>query len=271
MKKEGRLWSAVLAVLLLAGCGGGRGPAVSEAGPVEAEAESPPPASAREAYAQALEKLMNDYILPDGADHSVDFDPEYGEPLGTMEENLFAVADVDGDGGEELVLQYLTTSNAGKRGLVSSWDPSGGLKTTEFANPTLAFYENGAVREDWGHNQGKAGRQWPFFLYRYLPEIDGYEEVGTLDAWDSHVPADGFPWEIDTSGAGIVYYIYPAELDGSQWDTVKPVDQSVYLAWLDETLQGFQELELTYLPLTEENIRSLTAAGEHLNTTLEER
>ena len=271
MKKEGRLWSAVLAVLLLAGCGGGREPAVSETDPVESEEESPMPASAREAYAQALEKLMNDYILPDGTDHSVDFDPEYGGPLGTMEENLFAVADVDGDGGEELVLQYLTTSNAGQRGLVSSWDPSGGLKTTEFANPALVFYENGAVREDWSHNQGKGGRQWPFFLYRYLPESDSYEEVGALDAWDSDIPADGFPREIDTSGAGIVYYIYPAELDSSQWDAVEPVDQSVYLTWLNETLHGSQELGLTYLPLTEENVRSLTAAGEHLNTTLEER
>ena len=102
-------------------------------------------------------------------------------------------------------------------------------------------------------------------------ETDGYEEVGALDAWDFHVPADGFPWEIDTSGAGIVYYIYPAELDSSQWDAVEPVDQSVYLTWLNETLHGSQELELIYLPLTEENVRSLTAAGEHLNTTLEER
>lgn len=147
-----------MAVLLLAGCGGDREPAVSETDPVESEEESPMPASAREAYAQALEKLMNDYTLPDGTDCSADFDPEYGGPLGTMEENLFAVADVDGDGEEELVLRYLTTSTAGQRGLVSSWDPSGGLKTTEFANPALAFYENGAVREDWSHNQGKGGR-----------------------------------------------------------------------------------------------------------------
>ena len=48
---------------------------------------------------------------------------------------------------------------------------------------------------------------------------------------------------------GIVYYIYPAELDSSQWDAVEPVDQSVYLTWLNETLHGSQELGLTYLPL----------------------
>ena len=200
---------------------------------------------------------MEDYILPDGTDRSADFDPAYGNIGGDVRNNQFAVADVDGDGAEELVIQYLSSNSAGQRGLVSSWNPETGWITTAFTNHTLTFYENGAVREDWGHNQGLNGRQWPFFLYRYLPQTDRYEEVGALEAWDICRCPDDFPQETDTSGSGIVYYIHPAQLDASQWDQVEPVDRSVYLSWLDETLQGSAERTLTYFPLTEENIRQI--------------
>lgn len=252
-------WSAVLlGTLVLTGCGADPEPSrPEELSPASDQEKSDSPSSAREAYAQALERLMSDHILPDGTDRSADFDPMYGNERVDIGKNQFAVADVDGDGTEELVIQYLSTDGAGKRGLVSSWDSEDGLSTAVFANSSLTFYENGAVREDWGHNQGRSGRQWPFFLYRYLPQTDSYEEVGALEVWDIRVCEDDFPRETDTSGSGMVYYIYPAELDASQWDMVEPVDRSVYQIWLDETLQGSPERALTYFPLTEENIRQI--------------
>ena len=118
-----------------------------------------------------------------------------------MAQNQFAVWDVDGDGREELILLYTTT--AGERGFVFDWDEaSGELRTQLEEFPLLTFYENGAVMAGWSHNQGKGGDFWPYFLYQYLPETDGYQQVGAVDAWDRALGIEGYPDQVDRSGTG---------------------------------------------------------------------
>ncbi len=89
------------------------------------------------------------------------------------------------------------------------WDEgSGELRTQLEEFPLLTFYENGAVMAGWSHNQGKGGDFWPYFLYQYLPETDGYQQVGAVDAWDRALGIEGYPDQVDRSGTGFVYYIY---------------------------------------------------------------
>ena len=79
------------------------------------------------------------------------------------------------------------------------------LVLSEF--PALTFYENGTVTADWSHNQGRAGRFWPYTLYQYSLDSGVYEETGSVDAWDLECAggderlAAAFPDEADADGA----------------------------------------------------------------------
>ncbi len=103
------------------------------------------PAAARAAYVRVLEDLLYRSTTPDGTD----------QWSGNMEENTFAVADVDGDGREELILLTRPIVYAGYRGYVLDYDTDLGRMHTQFDGfPSLTFYTNGALAEDDSHAQG---------------------------------------------------------------------------------------------------------------------
>jgi len=201
-------------------------------------------ADAREAYANVLEDLLYRHILPDGT---------ACEPYEEMEVNSFAVQDVNGDGAEELVLLFRNTYSAEQAAYVLAFDePAGTLRTELLEYPMLTFYENGIITAGWSHNQGKAGEAlWPYTLYRYDAGQQVYQAVAMVDAWSKNAVADSFPEEVDQSGTGVVYYIMK---DG--YDLSNPRDAADYIAWRESLLAGSAELEVTYLPLTRENIQS---------------
>ena len=220
-----------------------------------------PDAAARAAYTKVLEALFFHRVLPDGENGEAIFDD--------MSENEFALADVDGDGREELVLLTRPVVYAGYRGYVLDYDADAGAVRIQFDGfPSLTFYSNGALAEDDSHAQGIwTDDFWPHSLYRYLPETDSYELAGHVSAWEKSVSdinegnLPPFPTEKDKSGAGILYYIHPVSsyeyLNTLENRVNMAVDQSVYLAWLEPILEGSQPLELEYLPLTEENISQI--------------
>ena len=90
-------------------------------------------------------------------------------------------------------------------------------------------------------------------FYRYIPESDTYELVGYVhseDKWtmESNGKSDQYPDEADTSETGTVYYV---GTDG--WGT-DPMDETDYMEWLNANEGNVEELEIPYLPFTEENI-----------------
>ena len=206
-----------------------------------------------------LEDLLYRRTTPDG----------WGDWSGDMENNTFTVADVDGDGREELVVLTRPDIHAGFRGYVLDYDRDSGAVRIQFDGyPSFTFYGNGVLAEDDSHAQGVWSDDfWPHSLYRYLPETDSYELVGHLSAWEKQVSdinegnLPPFPVEKDTSGAGILYYIHPISsyeyLGNIESRIDMAVDQSVYLEWLEPILEGSQPLELEYLPLTEGNIQTI--------------
>ena len=215
-------------------------------------------APARAAYAAALKRLLDTNILPDGSgdsDHYIGSIPERE----AMAENQFSVYDVDGDGREELILLYTNTFTvAAERGQVYDWDEEAGeLRKQLDVFPLLTFYNNGAITVGLSHNQGKGGDFWPFTLYRYDGESDGYLKVGGVDAWDEALEIEGYPTEIDKSGTGFVYYI---TTDGN-WTWEDPVDVTEYEAWLSPYLGEAEELAVPYAALTAENIHFLQVPG----------
>ena len=224
------------------------------------ETEQPTPDASedvRVAYVRVLEDLFYRSILPDGTDGTGSFHD--------MSENTFSLADVDGDGREELVLLTRPDIYAGFLGYILDYN-NNALVIQHSGFPSFTFYSNGALAEDDSHAQGVwTDYFWPHSLYRYLPESDSYELAGHLSAWEKQVSDNNpdslppFPTEKDKSGAGILYYITPAEDLGQNFTghSMETVDQSVYLEWLEPILGDARPLEMEYLSLTEENINRL--------------
>ena len=268
--KKSALFAALGLVLALTACAAEpAGPASSTPAPESAPAVSPTPApesaspspaaeagglmrvngGSREAFAAALERLLQEHILPDGTDAGLleGYD---------MADNRFAVCDVDGDGERELILIYESTMVAGRRGYVFSWNGETGEVGVQLeTSPELTFYESGAVQSDSQHNQQLISRDfWPYALYRYDKYLDVYVEVGSVHAWGREALENGYPEEADKSGTGFVYYI---AADGG--DSDEPLDASVYQAWRYVYVRDSQEIQPEYLALTEENVQSILA------------
>ena len=109
------------------------------------------------AYVQVLEDLLQNYNLPGiGA---------VEQPMADEDENLFAVQDVNGDGSDELIIRITNTTMAGMLEAVYGFDEDSKTVRLEYTGfPDLDYYDNGIVKDYSSHNQGLAGRFWPFTL-----------------------------------------------------------------------------------------------------------
>lgn len=208
--------------------------------------------SARTVYRQALETLLNDRRFPlNGEDRPVGDDED-------LTKNHFAVCDVDGDGREELILEYSTAAvMAGLTTII--YDCVDGTLVEEFSEfPDLTFYKSGAVTAGWSHNQGLGGRVWPYSLYQYDPASDTYNQVGMVDAWDkalrdTNYDGEAFPADVDADGDWLVYYI----MTDGKYHLDDPVDGADHQAWLDSYTGGALPMEIPYQALTAENVAAL--------------
>lgn len=195
-----------------------------------------------EIYSAALEAMFSQNIWPDGKE----IDEEEYKSRGDFSENQFAVCDVDNDGREELLLHVTTASMAGMFEGVYDYDPDTGKITEEFVVfPAVTYYDNGTLKSEWSHNQGRGAKLWPFTLYEYDPGTDTYIRRGSVDSWDKDFVAEGFPAEYDTDGDGTVYFIYEDE----NLTDRKTVDGEEYHQWLDAYLSGAEEIRIDWQDL----------------------
>ena len=213
-------------------------PQISEtAKPVERDMDT------RKIYAATLRNLLYSNVLPNGKQAEL--------PAGRSSQ--FAVADVDADGKEELVLLYDPGVMADAVGYIIGYDAETQKIYLQMeAFPAFAFLKNGNLKALSSHNQ-TWGEMWPYALYQYMTESDSYELVGYAHAEDKGIfEANGalerYPGEADVSDAGTVYYV------GTNTWGITPIDEVDYLAWLQENHGDAAELEIEYLSLTEESI-----------------
>ena len=117
----------------------------------------------RHIYNGVLSQIVAARRLPDGELDASQLDDGFGE----MRDNHFAITDIDGDGMEELIINYSNACMAGMETIIYGFNPTvGQLKRelTEF--PALTFYDNGMIRAEASHNH-TSGEFWPFTLYQY--------------------------------------------------------------------------------------------------------
>lgn len=262
-------------LLSLAACGAGpqdvppATPGQSAAPPEEApptvsalsEESSPTEESAwRAAFAEVLRTAHDRQVLPDGTEL------DNGGSVESIEGNLFALHDVDGDGEKELILLWQNAIMAGQVEAVYGYDAGTGQPRQELRDfPGILFYDNGTAEGPWSHNQGWGNTFWPYNLHQYRPETGVYEDMGSVDAWDRALVSDGFPQDVDTDGDGMIYFLltdnwnltaHRGPVAGQKYWYYEqpPVDGAEYLAWRDSIVGDAEVLELSFVPLTAENI-----------------
>jgi len=156
------------------------------------------------AYQLALQDFAFNHILPDGTTF------EMGEGFGYMEENAFAIYDVDSDGVEELLIQFNTAPMAGLfEGVYHYVD--GAVTEQMIAFPGCNYYFNNTVLCPWSHNQTNGPDFWPYSVCVYRAATDTYEYAAHVEGWDKSVSKtdyDGntFPADKD-DGSGVVYLV----------------------------------------------------------------
>ena len=261
------LCGIALAVLLLGSLGGCAAPGKETFRPPPGQAADPDLAAGTEsvsgdalsAYVALLRQVRETQTLPDGTVLECLRDGDAID-MASLEMNLFALFDVDGNGREELILNWVNAGLANMMELVYGSDAATGTlqeKLREF--PGVVFYDNGAAEAPWSHNQGNAGSSlWPYSVYQYNAEIGSYAMTGAADAWDeSYREADAFPRDVDADGDGVVYFLLPADEDRWSDGYASPVDGPDYENWRGFCFGEGRALEFPWLPLTEENILKL--------------
>ena len=211
-----------------------------------------------EAYKVALKELMTSKKLPAGEDIEIFFDGSNGAT--SMEENQFAIYDIDGDGHDELIICWVTAPTAGQLSFIYDYDVNLKKFVSEFNDvPLLTFYDNGVIVALLSHNQGLAGDSfWPYFLYKYNKDSDVYDQIAMVDAWDKTVAAsnyegDKYPEDDDKSGDGIVYYV----ITDGDYDNRVPVSKEYYENWRRSYLDGAVEIKPEFIGFSEKNIEDI--------------
>ena len=224
--------------LLLSGCGGkGNGAASGSNGSSGSTSGAEPAGIPTAEEIQAVRETLEGAVEMRRSTGTIPgFEEVLNLPLGEASYR-YDIADVDGDGYEEL---YLVQDGGYMAAMVALiLDGQGGKLRAELSEcPTLTAYNTGCIRADASHNQGLAGDFWPYALYRYDAESDSYQRIARVDAWDGRLhPQDyagnPFPKDADVSGAGIVYYVAEdGELYGEDGAfATAPMDQADFEKW----------------------------------------
>lgn len=208
-----------------------------------------------QAYQDALEDIYNKRVYPNG--DLVDLLPD-----ARMEENHFALFDVDGDGNTELLYRNDNSTMAGMVTNIYSFHEDTGKLYLELSGFVgMTFYDNGVIRVMASHNHGLSGRDdfWPFALYQYDTGGDGYLMTGYADGWEKETfPEDWdgnpFPDDVDQDGDGMIYLL---TFNGQEVAATQ-LDGPDFEKWLDTYVAGAAELDIPWQDMTPENIQAIT-------------
>ncbi len=218
-------------------------------------------AQIRHYYSGILSQVMAAYRLPD-MELGVGVWGEDTLDAEEMAKNCFAVADVDQDGREELLVRWTTTTTAGSLEAVYDYNPETGELKNEFcAYPLLTYYDNGVIKAGWSHNQVPPAEFWPCTFYQYEPAENAYVEIGSLRAWDDMGEGADFPTERDVDGDGTVYEIVKAGEEYSDYHSGYEgfrFNQAEVDEWLNGFMEGAAEISPVYDPMQYESFADFT-------------
>ncbi len=216
-------------------------------------------AQVRHYYGGILSQITAAWQLPNGELDTSSLENGFGQ----MSDNRFAVADIDGDGREELIVCYVNASMAGMMEIIYDYDPVLDELKREFTEwPMLTYYDNGMIKAEASHNHTH-GEFWPFALYQYEAESDSYKQIAYVHTWDKEIydeyEGQPFPQELDTDEDGTLFNISEGVEPSYEYENYK-YNQTDYEKWYDEMMDGAQEITVPYQPLEHESYADFTPA-----------
>lgn len=222
-------------------------------------------AKRRHAFREALNTILTDNEMPDGSQATsyVDYTDE------DMEENSFAITDVDADGEDELIIQIDNTGMDTMQEQVYGYDADEDELQLEFTGVPggVTYYDNGTLKSEAAFDNNDPSAMWPFSLLAFDEEKGSYEEKGSVSAMDETVVSkesgrtvdilgQGFDSAIDEDGNGRIYYLDDEDAD----EKAEPVDDEQLLAWADRIVgMNSGSIYMDWSSLTEDNIDSALA------------
>ncbi len=224
-------------------------------------------ARVRHYYGGILSQITAAWQLPDGELDTSSLENGFGQ----MSDNRFAVADIDGDGREELIVCYANASTAGMMEIIYDYDPVLGELKREFTEwPMLTYYDNGMIKAEASHNHTH-GEFWPFAFYQYETESDSYKQIAYVHTWDKEISDEyegqPFPEELDVDGDGTLFSISEGAEPSYEYESYK-YNQADYEKWYNEIMDGAQEIMIPYQPLEYESYADF--APDYLKLKAEE-
>ncbi|MBE5870915.1 MAG: hypothetical protein E7294_06620 [Lachnospiraceae bacterium] len=209
-----------------------------------------------------LSQLQASYSLPFIGDVEADTD-NYN-----MRDNQFSIADVDGDGRLELIINYTAASTAGSFGIIYGYDDQKNELKQElvFSPSGYSFLSNGILIAPAAQNSSLRLDFWPYMAYRYDAGSDTYQVVAYVSSWqkdyapESHT-GEVFPDEFDKDGDGILYGITSGEADqNNDRAAAFNLDQADYDNWYATQIGSAEEYLPDYYSLDYESFKDFTPA-----------
>ncbi|MCR5781575.1 MAG: S8 family serine peptidase [Clostridia bacterium] len=195
------------------------------------------------AYADALRTIINDHRLPDGTEVKEEY----------MDDNTFAVCDIDSDNRDELIYRIENTFMGGRVSHIYDYDNERKTLVLEAeVNPYTYFFTNGILREDTSHNQTHS-TFWPYSVSKYDPDSDMYIETDNYYlAIDKDMGSD-FDETADLDGDGRIFTVS----GGRSFIDNKDYEDSVAALMGTE----YEYFPVPYRRMTAENIEDLAKNG----------
>lgn len=202
------------------------------------------------AFQKALIRIHDELYFPELPDAGR---IEVWEP-GTIEDEKFAIFDVDGDGQDELLISIANTYAAGMCEVIYGYDAgTDGVQVEAYTYAAVTHYP-GLLQVRASHNHGYAGDvMWPYQVSVYDEAEDVYKDAYIVDAWGKTI-ADydpllemPYPEEIDTEHDGYVYLI-------TENEELKILNRADFEKWEAALLAGKEPLVIPWQKMTAWNI-----------------
>jgi len=208
----------------------------------------------RSAFQRTLQTIHDELYWPELPDAG---EINLWEP-GTIEDEQFALFDVDGDGQEELLVSVSNTSTAGMCEIIYGYNPQTDGVRVEAQNYVAVTHYPGILKADASHNQGYAGDiLWPYTLQFYQEAKDIYEDAFYVDAWCKAItdydPYAEMPYPEDVD-AEQDCYVYLITGNGQK----RILNRADYQKWEAELFTQKEPLTIPWQKITTANICSLT-------------
>ena len=177
-------------------------------------------------------------------------------------DNKYSVMDIDADGQDELMINFANASSmAGMVLYIYDYNRETKEVYIEYAGwPKMTVYDNGYMKEEASHNHGRSSLDdfWPYSLLKYNDQVDKYECIANIDAWQYQIledidPDPKFPKEKDLDGDGIVYY----DISENYYEPTLIMDNAEYDAWCEQYNEGNTKEVIWYSIISEEKYNEM--------------